>query len=190
MPTANADSRPTVFIDPSGLQSRAVNDNDCPKDASVQGACIAFLCSFKNVKDMIDALKTAVFPPDKLRKVLEWIKGMYGKTFPPEDCCKNAYGHPKGLGCKLIFSTKPPYLHCELIPPDIERVIKWACSFTSDLKSSCFMVCTSRDLAGCLAGCKSMTGTLSQNKCEDRCRSTEWINGVATDGQCQCGVKR
>ncbi|MCZ7580242.1 MAG: hypothetical protein M5U21_05415 [Fimbriimonadaceae bacterium] len=87
---------PLAHIDPSGLKCQA--PNPCSDLKGAQGACIALLCSFKTVDDMIKYLKKAInIDPKDFQGIEKLVRSLWGKKFSPEECCKKATGAP-GFG--------------------------------------------------------------------------------------------
>ena len=80
---------PLVFVDSLGLMCQA--PNPCSNLRGVTGACMAMLCSFKSVGEMIQYLRKCLnieTLPDWVKKLLKDLKKQ--PTFSPEDCCKRA----------------------------------------------------------------------------------------------------
>ena len=101
LPCAYANSSPITNADPLGLACQ--RRNPCSELKGAQGACIALLCSFNTVDDMINWLKKGLnLDPRDLQGIIKYIRGIWGKKFGPEDCCEAA----GGSGPLKMFSTE------------------------------------------------------------------------------------
>ncbi len=80
---------PLVFVDSHGLMCQA--PNPCSNLRGMSGACMAMLCSFNSVAEMIQYLRKCLnieTLPDWVKKLLKDLKKQ--PRFSPADCCKRA----------------------------------------------------------------------------------------------------
>ncbi|MBX3117426.1 MAG: hypothetical protein KF784_00055 [Fimbriimonadaceae bacterium] len=186
----------TVFdywgLSPCQVQDR-YKDNDCSKDKSLMGACIAMICSFGTVKEMYDDLDAGIGAVDKgLKDKYKYLKGIIGKKYSPVECCRDAHGKPVGprLKCGIIIKIAfPPVVipYCKIIPPTFAWIAQQICKSIIDSKhGNCFFVCHSRSNQECLSNCYYMSGVLRED-CIRECNAATYTDdGWVEDTVCNC----
>jgi RHS repeat-associated protein len=155
-----ARATPALVSDPTGLKPPCKDPcQSLPNDG--YGHCVALLCSMKNAKDMIDALRKMFSPgeiPDYIKRLIEALQK--GQNPGPGECCKQA-GGGGGKGGGKGFPKNPGEAIGQLCkhvkgPNDTSDCLK--IGSTQDSCEKC-----------CDAVFRPPLGVIAQNQCKLKC---------------------